>query len=367
MAVTLVLLAPGWIYAPESRAVSSADQVCTPATDPCLITQSITVDSGATLDFGLRSVSVQESGSITFAGGGSIRCGDFAATSSGTALFSRGTVRVEARRVCSGAPERLCFGHGNCQRGPCAPTRCSDTARGQVDCTGDASCSGQCVKSRCSNAPEIGCFVQNNCNFGSCETIRRCSAQSDLLCDNDTTCDFGSCSLGSGNIFFSSRINGNAINPGNLLLAAAGSATLNGSITINSDSSESDGGGLNVTTQNGPVEIQGKVSLVGGGQSTGGELLINSGTDILVTGDIDASGGDFDGGVIELQAVGSITIGSDVTVNSTSGAGYGGEIALLAGQDIILSPGTSANLNTFTADGNADLEKFAGDGGGSSV
>lgn len=354
------------VTAPAAQAMitaSTASDVCPLDADPCLITQTVNVTNGAILDFGLRAVSIVGAGSLDFAAGGTIRCGSFSATPNSTAMVSRGTVRIDARRVCSGDSSRLCARDSVCDRGPCNPRRCTDSSRSFVDCQADQDCSGRCVASSCTNAPEAGCFLHTNCNFGTCEAERRCDLEDDLFCGDDSDCGFGACSVGTGDIIFDKRIAGNSATPGRVILVAAGRLELNDAVSISSDDTESDGGTLTLSSQNGPVEIRGKISLVGGGQSSGGELTVRAGTDLLLVGEVDASGGDFDGGILELEALQSVTLGSDINVNSSSGAGFGGEILVVAGKDIIFTSGSPGNRNVLSADGHADSENFAGDGG----
>ncbi|MBI5503743.1 MAG: hypothetical protein HY899_03005, partial [Deltaproteobacteria bacterium] len=53
----------------------SADDICGPQDDPCLITRPVKVTGNRALDFGVRSVLVSRAGRFDFgADGGAIRC-----------------------------------------------------------------------------------------------------------------------------------------------------------------------------------------------------------------------------------------------------------------------------------------------------
>ncbi|TFH22561.1 MAG: hypothetical protein E4H03_08135, partial [Myxococcales bacterium] len=79
--VFLVALISSVAVAPRAAlAVSTADQICTPNADPCLITTVIKVDDGSTLDFGTRAVVLSGNGELdTGAGTVSVLCGNFVA------------------------------------------------------------------------------------------------------------------------------------------------------------------------------------------------------------------------------------------------------------------------------------------------
>jgi cysteine-rich repeat protein len=353
-------------FAATAQAVivaTTADDICAPEADPCVIQEAVEATSGAVFDFGLRDVSIVDAGTLVFDRGGTIRCGDFSSTPNSTSLASGGTVRIEARRACAQDTDRFCARNSNCDSGPCQPRRCTLTERAEVSCGADGDCDGLCVENRCNNAPDIPCFLNTRCKFGTCEAQRRCDDENSLFCDADADCDFGPCSAGTGNFLMGTRVNSNAANPGNVFFTAAGSLTIDGRVTINSEDTESDGGSLILTSEDGPVRVNGKIALTGGGQSTGGELTVQSGGDVVFLNDVDASGGDFDGGVIEVTAGGDITVGGELNVNATAGAGFGGEVLLIAGQDVIFLPGTDSKRIVSTADGHTDSDNFSGDGG----
>jgi hypothetical protein len=64
--------------------VDSADDVCSPAADPCVITETIEVVSGSVLDFGLRHVQLIGAGEIdSDIGSYRMRMGQLTATVAG--------------------------------------------------------------------------------------------------------------------------------------------------------------------------------------------------------------------------------------------------------------------------------------------
>ena len=64
----------------QAFAVFTADEICAPTDDPCVISCSISVNSGAYLDFGLRSVEIVSNGQLDLGNGeATLLCGSFSA------------------------------------------------------------------------------------------------------------------------------------------------------------------------------------------------------------------------------------------------------------------------------------------------
>jgi hypothetical protein len=128
--VALSPASPAW-------AVSSADQVCAPTADPCIISSSIPVDDGAFLDFGLRAVQFTGSGQIDVgAGTARMSCGEITTNDSTTQVFKvrgpsgtgsvdGGFFTLEVRRACSLETSTTCIGDRGCELGTCTAKTCS--------------------------------------------------------------------------------------------------------------------------------------------------------------------------------------------------------------------------------------------------
>lgn len=195
---------------------------------------------------------------------------------------------------------------------------------------------------------------------------KRCALLPDVPCLVDSDCSQvggGNCSGGDGKAALEGAINGNAENPGSLVLRTAGDLTLNASVTMAATRSSSDGGSLELESISGHVSINNSVNVSGGGDGSGGEIVAMAATDVVVGATLTASGGEYDGGVISLSAARDVKIAADLNADSNSGAGYGGEIELLAERDVRVEGGGPANRLIVGASGHQSAENYGGDGG----
>ena len=96
-----------------------------------------------------------------------------------------------------------------------------------------------------------------------------------------------------------------------------------------------------------------------GGLATGGEIDIIGAQDVVVNDIVDVDGGDFDGGFIEIDAGRDISVSQALRASSINAGGFGGEIDLTAGRDIL-----TATPATLSVDGHySAVDNFGGDGG----
>lgn len=279
---------------------SSAADICAPTTDPCVITDTVQITSGAALDFGLRAVEVNTGGELDFGGGTALLlCGSFTATTaSTTAIRLRsgtgigGNATIQARRSCSANP------------------------------------------------------------LLSCLTDNQCSAVA-----------AGTCTVGSGTISLGGKVLGNTQTPGSLTLNGAGTVTLSEEVNLTATLNIASGGVVTVTSSHADVNLDGNINAEGGGLDTGGIVNADAAANLNVRGIINLRGGDFDGGIFDASAAAHINIENDILVDSRSGEGFGGDLLLSAGGDIIMTGGTAANPVLLSSNGSSDAGVFAGDGG----
>lgn len=126
-----------------------------------------------------------------------------------------------------------------------------------------------------------------------------------------------------------------------------------------------DGGTIEILA-GGDIVIDGELIATSQSQATGGEICLDARGDVMVSRAIDVSGGDGDGGRLEIFAGDHVRIEASVDADSVAGGGSGGEIVVLAGAD---GPGhrepgggvtiTDARL-TLRGHG---VDDFGGDGG----
>ncbi len=404
-AVALLAAAPA-----GAITVTSANQVCAPDADPCLVTSPMDIPDGfctdnplatcssnndcalpayckfggVLLDFGVRDVQVSGAGQFNFGtASGAIHCGDFTASTTNPAIDANGldgngsdsgTVKLFARRKCSvggtGAP--ACLTNNECDGGTCDKRRCSlNPAR---VCTSDDSCQvGFCkangLKFNCSVDTTIQCRTNADCNLGTCPAQLTCSkfATNPRNCASNTDCNFGSCSVGTGAVTLgggsASAIVGNSEFPAFIDIRAADDITLTKNINLAGTTAESDGGELSMDSTFGSIIIGGSVSVTSGGLSTGGDVSLYAGNDVVLNDIIDVSGGDYDGGTVDFEAGRDLLVNRSILGSSGSGAGYGGEYLLVAGRDLIVTGVSAASKTSLETNGHANAFNDAGDGG----
>jgi hypothetical protein len=121
---------------------------------------------------------------------------------------------------------------------------------------------------------------------------------------------------------------------------------------------EFDGGLLELESGMGAINVSAQLKGSGGGLSRGGRTALLAGTDLNLSGQIDVTGGDFDGGAVTLSAGQDVFLNDSVQADATAGAGRGGTITVGAGRDIYI---TDSSL--LTANGHTSADNFGGDGG----
>jgi len=109
----------------------------------------------------------------------------------------------------------------------------------------------------------------------------------------------------------------------------------------------------------GPISAAGGIGNTGG-DAPGGQITLNAGCGGIVLEDlIDVTGGSFDGGDLDAEAAGPITVSSTIDASSRRAGGYGGTVGLVSGRLLTLIE--SANVNVNGHDGSSADDH--GDGG----
>ncbi len=219
LVVSALFLAP----AAQALEADSADDVCSPAADPCNVTTEVDIVDGSTLDFGLRRVNVTNGGRFDFqSNSGAVQCGQLDVNVSGAFVNAAGPIgggetgggliQLEARKGCANDTDRPCLRVNDCFIGSCNQRRCTgDTT---ISCSTNAAvCAGTCNGGFCSNKPTKECDVSGDCDFGPCPASLSCSGDLSVQCSANADCNLGACSVGSGTMTLGGRINGNATEP----------------------------------------------------------------------------------------------------------------------------------------------------------
>jgi hypothetical protein len=226
--------------------------------------------------------------------------------------------------------------------------------RGSISCGRlDAGTTGPAIRARAqSSSATLAILVRRGCSAAA------------LPCFEDADCaGAGTCSAGEGTIELRGGVLGSSDAPGHVVLRSAGDLGVHGAISIAGTRTSSDGGSLTLESSRGSVLLAGAVDVSGGGGGGGGDVSLAAFSDIVLLERVDATGGEYDGGSVSVDAGRDVSIDDDVAVDATSGAGAGGEIDVLAGRDIVMSAGTASNDVVLSADGHQSAENDAGDGG----
>jgi cysteine-rich repeat protein len=108
---------------------------------------------------------------------------------------------------------------------------------------------------------------------------------------------------------------------GTAILNAGGNFNLDGVIDGQSDTSDNDGGEIDVTT-GGTITVHGSIDVTGGSQGSGGTISFEAGGAVNVVTLLDASGGDTDGGEIDIDSQhADISVGPLSVDGSATGSG----------------------------------------------
>ena len=375
------LAGPGSVTSPTAvqAQVSTADEICSPTEDPCVISEVIDVANGAVLNFGVRTVRIIDRGELNVgAGTMDIFCGRLEAVELGglapTPIRARGPnlfglpgqdggeVTIRAERLCSEDANQTCINDIGCDLGSCNTFVC--TGDSNRTCANDGNCdTGPCVFSPLTNTSRCGgsgarCETDSDCLLGTCDLGSPvCSGSLSRSCTVDDDCNVGQCSIGYGDVNIEGRIRADGVVPGSISISAVGDVLVN-EILLDTSNREEDGGFLSLDSRSGDVIINGQINARGGNQGQGGDLTITAGRDLVVNEKIDINGGGFDGGFLDVFVGRDAVFADDILASSVNLDGFGGETSVFADRDInVMGPATWSTI------GNVDPENFCGEGG----
>ncbi|MCC6763214.1 MAG: hypothetical protein IT293_00995, partial [Deltaproteobacteria bacterium] len=203
------------------------------------------------------------------------------------------------------------------------------------------------------------------------------NARGDFVQPNGFIVQGGLVSLtGSGVVSIDGQIDVTGDSAGTVRLVGAGNVTLESGSSVTGRGVSSfpdlgmlytDGGELEIISNAGNVTINGDVVLAGANQGTGGTLDITAARTVTVNRSVDVSGGGGDGGEMAILAGDDVVINNGtINADSSVGAGFGGMIDITSGVDEIggVVPGgdTLVTSASFVLRGST-TDQFAGDGG----
>ncbi len=155
------------------------------------------------------------------------------------------------------------------------------------------------------------------------------------------------------------RIRADGRRAGTVVIRAAGRIQLEREISLGSSGIGFDGGTLELDAGSGGVSIRGPIRAEGGSGAQGGTFVAAANSTVEIAAPVVVTGGEFDGGLIEIVSGGDTSIGAALDARATAGGGSGGDVTVEAGGGIELAAGASV-----LATGNsARTGGLAGDGG----
>jgi cysteine-rich repeat protein len=300
--------------APRPVFATTADDICAPSADPCVVSTDVTVAPGSTLDFGTRQLDVKPGAGLM--------------VQSGQMTISAGSVRLETNGDLIGGDDAM----GN---GATIKVTTSGDIRIETGASGDAMID----VSANNNAGEIDLVAHGNIviagqmgadapsNPGSGGVI-------------NVTAD-GSVSV-SGTI----SAKGGPIGLGGAITIIGGTASATG--TVRADGG--DGGDIEIDSLNGDItSSSGLNSSAGGSFGDGGTVTMIASNNLTVTGPVFLPGtgnptdGGGDGGDVDLEGTaGTVSVSGVVDNHGASPDGDAGETDVTAGLDYIQN-GTLTN------------------------
>jgi hypothetical protein len=357
-----LLVANVLFASPSAAAVAvSADDVCAPTSDPCVVTRPIEVEAGSHLDFGLRTLRIEGAGLLDFTGGrGAVSCGRLETATAGPAIRSRAlsspaaTLAVEARKRCSGAV-RPCLADADCEgAGTCSQGDGVIELRGGI--AGNAEAPGHIVLRSAGDLAVLAAVslagTRSESDGGS---LALESSQGDVVLDGPIDASGGGGGCG-----------------GDVAVVAAGDVAVRA--PIDASGGEYDGGSVSLEA-GGDVTIAADIAVdAKSGAGAGGEIDVLAGHDIVALPATDSGvvvlsadghqsveyeGGD--GGAVSFEADGSIRIARDVRVAASAAApdGFGDSLSFAAELDLDFD-GTVIAKGRGTGGAGALVDLYAG-------
>lgn len=296
----LALLALARVATAEKTHVSSADDLCPPWENPCVISEIVTVDPPGDLDFGVRDVQVAQGGRLRLERA-NILCGSFRVDGPElrTAIVildtdAIGSLIVTARRGCSLSPATPCLDDAACA----------------------SSGSGTCSVGE--GTIEIGAEI---------EGVRHEGPDVDLRAAGDIV-------LGS-----------------DIMLRGTGPEGAAGDLSVESFSGD--------VLMAGPITLRPAEPRVdyyhGSPSGYPGEVVVDAKRDVDVSEPIDVSGADW-GGAMTFNAGRDLKIRNNLSRSALPGEGIGpgGPAHMYAGRDMIVAPhGHADDVTWITANGSS--------------
>jgi cysteine-rich repeat protein len=149
------------------------------------------------------------------------------------------------------------------------------------------------------------------------------------------------------------------------ITAMLGNILIDGVLDAGANAADQDGGAVNLAAKGVTLGAASEVDVNAKGAGAGGTFAIDSDSNLTAGGKIDASGGDFDAGEIDLGAGGNVNVlaTSNIDLQATQGGGSGGTLEIYGSSDQSKPVGGNVMLGgSVNMSGDSDGD-FGGDGG----
>ncbi len=241
---------------------------------------------------------------------------------------------------------------------------------GQIDVGGDAGIL-QCGEFLATVQGSIALKVAEGFTGGFLTISARgqCTGNRSVPCLSSVTCTrdgIGTCDASGANVTLVGKADGSAESPGSLTLDAAGSIIVGDTVNMRGTTLDSDGGEIELNTFAGDITVAASLLAISGNASTGGSVTIDAGGNVDIDALIDVSGGEGDGGAVDITAIGDIGIRAEIRAVAKAFDGFGGEVAIDAGGDLLINGGSAGGRQLIRTNGSGAFEGSGGDGGAQS-
>ncbi len=368
--------------------IQTADELCDPGTNPCVVSRPLEVSSDHPLDLGLRVVRIEGEGHLS--GTLDLSCGGFEtdvagrrwmdATPSIDGDYIRPLVKVVARRSCSGNSETSCMTDADCEDlelGSCTAgdggIRLAGDFNGirphvELTASSDVQLNGR-LRAAGLRPVADGGTVRIESTAGSIDVSGVINVNAGFEAEYYVRGEAGYIALvADGNIHIANRIRGVG-GDGSINLYAGGDIDLNASI-LGQGASESFNRGCEIEMKAGGdiriaavpdhrpplINVRGGTSTLDGGVSGegGGPATLTADGDIVIAGgvvinaDSGRSLGDTDdfalGGYWSVHAGDDLVFGAVMSARGRGKYGYGAHIELTAVDSVSMEPTSSLIL-----------------------
>ncbi len=367
---------------------TSADDLCPPAADPCIVSTAVNVTDGSLIDVGTRQLVIADNGRLSVGSGlMTLRAGRLTVRSGGElrarsteADESGGTIRVQAGAIemaggidATGEPGgdiRLTSQGALTVRGAInADSRSAEESGGSItlsgatvtlaapllarggreDTGGDITVETDgdlSVSSTIDASGGEGGFIELKAGLtttGNVMLADRSALRADGMGDGGSGGELdlsaGTATNPTGSIFANGLLSAAGGDGGSITLSSLGDivAARSGALVATGGNPHGDGGDVDLSSDEGSVTIAARIDVGSGADGDGGSIAVDAAAAVTLTSTAAAAGARHGGSVDMKSGGGPLQIGRGATIDArATGSGKGGDIALRSGGDLTI-------------------------------